>query len=656
MTRGLSRLIWAASIFMVAALVTRIVLAIYIGDRFTLAEWSNFIGLGFMFDAVIALCFVMPWAIYDLVVPAKLHSRFAQRLERTWSAVWGIAYIFVIVWICVMEVVFWAEFASRFNFVAVDYLVYTTEVIGNIRESYPVVTWISLAFAASVALWWLTWPRRWADVASRWPMRLATFAVVAVGSTSAVVLSHFDTSERDPNVEVRELSMNGIYAFFYAFQHNELEYARYYPTLPESDAMSLAHSLLMQKGTRFLREGSIERRVVPVGPLRRLNVVLISVESLSASYLGTFGNPDGLTPELDELAKKGLLFTNLYATGTRTVRGLEALSVGAPPIPGNSIVRRPNNDNLETIGEELGELGWSPQWIYGGYGLFDNMNAFFGGNGYGVTDRRDIDREKMPVHHETVWGVADEDLYTLSMSKFDEIAANGKPFFAHIMTTSNHRPYTFPEGRVQRPQKTKEGAVQYTDWTIGDFIRRASEKPWFKDTVFVILADHTASAAGKTDLPVERYHIPMIWYSPAHVAPGRMDRLMSQIDVPTTLMGWLGVATRNKFFGYNMFTLEPGRERAFISNYQTLGYMKNNRLVVLGLQRPPTVVDGTPAQPVVPVEIDDKTLVNEAIAYYQVASQMFRDGEMRENRDPEEVEKSIGGDADVDLDENDPAP
>jgi phosphoglycerol transferase MdoB-like AlkP superfamily enzyme len=286
---------------------------------------------------------------------------------------------------------------------------------------------------------------------------------------------------------------------------------------------------------------------------------------------------------------------------------------------------------LESLGEELGEFGWSAHWIYGGYGLFDNMNAYFAGNGYKVTDRRDIDRDRIPVHHETVWGVADEDLYSLAMAEFDADYANSKKFFAHIMTTSNHRPFTFPEGRVDRPQKTHEGGVQYTDWAIGDFIRRARDKPWFKDTLFVITADHTASAAGKTDLPVERYHIPMIWYAPGHVEPGIMDRLMSQIDVPTTLLGWLGIDHESKFFGYNMLTLEPGRERAFISNYQTLGYMKANRLVVLGYRKPPVVMDGTPAVPVKTARIDDQTLVREAIANYQIANLMFREGDMRED-------------------------
>lgn len=648
MTRGLSRLLWAVSVFFAAASGTRIGLAFFAGGGFSIEEWRSFLAVGVLFDAVIATCFALPWAFYDLIVP-RPRGRSAGRFETTWAAFWAIVYLFVVILIAVMEFVFWSEFGSRFNFVAVDYLVYTSEMIGNIRQSYPVGTWFACVLAVTIVVWWLTWPRRWAAETAKWPGRLALFVALAGICALSLAFSRFDTSERDANVEVRELSMNGVYAFFYAFVHNELDYARYYPNLPEDEALAVARDLLTQKGTKFAGADGIERSVPADNPIKRMNVILVSVESLSAEYLGILGNPNGLTPELDRLAGQGLLFTNLYATGTRTVRGLEALSVGAPPIPGNSIVRRPNNDRLESLGEELGEFGWASEWIYGGYGLFDNMNAFFAGNGYGVTDRRDIDREKIPVHHETVWGVADEDLYSLALAKFDEANASGKPFFAHIMTTSNHRPFTFPEGRVKRPQKTHEGGVQYTDWAIGDFIRRASDKPWFANTLFVITADHTASAAGKTDLPVERYHIPMIWYAPGNIAPGRMDRLMSQIDIPTTILGWLGIPLKSKFFGYNIFDLEPGRERAFISNYQTLGYMKHNRLVVLGLQKPPAVMDGTPAQPATGSGIDDETLVREAIAYYQIANRMFRDGGMREDDDD-------GGRANGPPDQLDPAP
>jgi phosphoglycerol transferase MdoB-like AlkP superfamily enzyme len=392
-------------------------------------------------------------------------------------------------------------------------------------------------------------------------------------------------------------------------------------------------SLVSQSNSVFVSESGIERKITASRALKNVNVVLISVESLSAEYVGVLGNKQNLTPELDKLAEHGLLFTRLYATGTRTVRGLEALTLGTPPTPGQSIVRRPHNDGLENLGEELDENGWKPYWIYGGYGFFDNMNAFFAANKYKVVDRTNAEEEGITVHAENIWGIADEDLFSLALNHLDRENAKGHRFFAHIMTTSNHRPYTFPENRIDLPQKHREGAVKYSDWAIGDFIRRSARKPWYDNTLFIIVADHTAKAAGKTDLPPSRYHIPMVWYAPKMIDPGTMDRLMSQIDVGPTLMGWLGLEYTSRFFGYDMFNLEAGRERAFISTYQKLGYLKETRLVVLDVNQQPVVYPGLPAQTKVKQHLTDQQLITEAISWYQSANLYFRSGLLKDVTD-----------------------
>jgi phosphoglycerol transferase MdoB-like AlkP superfamily enzyme len=361
--------------------------------------------------------------------------------------------------------------------------------------------------------------------------------------------------------------------------------------------------------------------------LRKLNVVLISVESLSAEYSRTYGSTKNLTPELDRLTGSSLVFNDLYATGTRTVRGLEALSLSVPPTPGESIVKRPGNENLFSLASVFNANGYESEFLYGGYGAFDNMNYFFGHNGYVVRDRANIPEDT--IHSANVWGVADEDLYTMAIGEFDRIHARGKPFFAHIMTTSNHRPYTFPTGRVDMPQGSRDSAVAYTDWAIGDFIRRSAGKAWFADTVFVITADHCASSGGIATLPTFRYHIPLWIYSPAHIAARRVDRMLSQIDIPPTVLGLLGFGYTSRFYGEDLFELEPGRERAFIGNYQKLGYLKSGRLIELGPKR--SVQEVRPAfrsdapQPQLPV---DPTLAREAVRYYETASYRFAHGLM----------------------------
>jgi phosphoglycerol transferase MdoB-like AlkP superfamily enzyme len=213
----------------------------------------------------------------------------------------------------------------------------------------------------------------------------------------------------------------------------------------------------------------------------------------------------------------------------------------------------------------------------------------------------------------------------------DKIHDAGKPFFLHIMTTSNHRPYTWPKGRVvAMPQGKRDGAVKYTDWAIGDFIRRMRAKPYFRDTVFVITADHCADSSGKARIPINRYRIPLLIYSPAHIPPRHIERMISQIDIPPTLLGLLHFSYRSRFFGHDVLDLPPERDRAFPSTYQNLGYLRGDRLTILS---PGSEVEQVNPDPVtgsaVPYPQVDQAEVHQAIAAYQVAYDEFHSGRMR---------------------------
>src|SRR6185436_2097905 len=233
------------------------------------------------------------------------------------------------------------------------------------------------------------------------------------------------------------------------------------------------------------------------------------------------------------------------------------------------------NEALFTLGSVFEDRGFDTAFVYGGYGYFDNLNYFFSHNDYRAVDRTALAKED--IHYENIWGVADEDLFTLAMREMDDSTRRGpgRPFFMHVMTTSNHRPYTYPPGRIDIPSGTgRSGAVKYTDYAIGEFLRKARDHAWFDDTVFVITADHGASARGTTQIPLAKYRIPLFIYSPAHVAPGRFERLMSQIDIAPTVLGLLNMGYSSKFYGHDVFKVAPEADRALLGNYQTLGYMK----------------------------------------------------------------------------------
>ncbi len=425
-----------------------------------------------------------------------------------------------------------------------------------------------------------------------------------------------------------ELAGNGMYELFAAYRNNELDYNQFYRQIDDRQAFQTVRQLLKTKESEFENDSAftLERTIIPKGPQIKKNVIIISVESFSADFMGVFGNKENLTPFLDSLAQHSLVYTNLYATGTRTVRGLEALSLCVPPTPGQSIVRRPHNENLFSLGEVFKDKGYDSKYMYGGYGYFDNMNYFYANNGYEVVDRMALNDEE--IDYENVWGVADENLFDLAIREIDKSIARNRPVFAQVMTTSNHRPYTYPEGRIDIPSHTgRNGAVKYTDYAIGQFIRSISKKAWFGNTLIIIVADHCASSAGKTELPVDKYHIPMLMYAPGFIEPGKMDRLMSQIDIGPTVLGLLNFSYKSKFFGYDMANLEIGRERAFVSTYQSLGFIKGNELVVLMPQKEAMYFSLKNGEQTEHGQTDS-TLLVEAISWYQSASVAFKNGMM----------------------------
>ncbi len=311
------------------------------------------------------------------------------------------------------------------------------------------------------------------DTAQR-PLKKKTGLLVAASVLPVLSfqMANVDQMEFSKNAYANELAGNGIYSFSAAARRNELDFDKFYKTLPQALALSTLDGVGAKRVLTSTPSApvNVAEADVAMGPFKRhpKNVVLISVESLSADYLGTYGSTQNLTPYLDKLAGESLVFDNLFATGTRTVRGLDALSIGIPPVPGQAIVHRPNGDHLATIGEVLRAQNYETLFIYGGYGVFDNMNNYYRSNDYKVIDRTDFDAKT--IQAENVWGVDDESLFDNSIKQFDELAKTQKPFFAHIMTTSNHRPYTFPEGKIDLPQGKRAGAVKYTDYALGKLI------------------------------------------------------------------------------------------------------------------------------------------------------------------------------------------
>ncbi|MGH8444405.1 MAG: LTA synthase family protein [Solimonas sp.] len=587
--------------------------------------------LGALNDLVESVYLLAPVSLALWLAPRRLFT--TPRGLRFVGIVSGIV-IFGMLYLAAMEYFFFDEFNARFNLVAVDYLIYPTEVIGNIRDAYPVGT-ISAALAVATALLcWALW--RWLkpDAETHTPGFAARSGIVAlhvIAIAAATGIVRADTLSLFDNRVANELTDNGPANFFAAFRTNQLEYPQFYKTIDAARADQLLRADLARGGVPFKSpDPATVTRSFPARAdgLGKLNIVVITEESLGAEFVGAYGDNRGLTPRFDELAKQGLLFTHAYATGTRTVRGLEAISASFPPIPSESIVKRPGYQNVTTWAEVLNPMGYQSSFVYGGYGTFDNMNAYFEGNGFAISDRTEIPKPKFG----NIWGVSDEDLFLHAVDYYDARAKEGKPFFSMIMSTSNHKPYTFPDGvpGVKPRGGGRNAGARYADYAIGRFFDEAAKRDWYKNTVFVIVADHDARVYGAADVPLHSYEIPLLILAPGHIQPQRIDTPASQMDIAPTVMGLLGLGYDAPFFGQDVLHWNGGSRTLLFNHNHDVAVLRDGQLAILGLNQSVDVQSyhrkaGPPSRDVDdfhPAPMDND-LVDLGVAYYQNGYRQF---------------------------------
>ena len=592
---------------------------------------------GLFFDVGVLGFLWLLTSFYILILPKKWTGK---RFDRMLTYFFFHLILLLFVFTFFAEITFWEEFKCRFNFIAVDYLIYTFEVVQNINESYPLVLLIPaiLLICFGISFYFFKKQLFQKSFGSSIPFQNR---ILPFGISFLIVLfySFFiknSDAEWSTNRYNNEISKAGIYSFFAALRDNKLDYISFYTTIPNEKAFKIVKEDLADTQTNFTSDKfSIQRQIEdslrnPATP----NIIFVLMESMSADFMREFGNQKSITPFMDDLAQKGLLFQNLYATGTRTVRGMEAVILSIPPTPGSSIVKRPDNAALYTVANVFKARNYQCNFFYGGDGYFDNMNAFFGGNGFDIYDRgrgsilqENIKTNRYNINDnevtfENAWGACDEDVYDQLIAVADAYDKKRTPFLNFVMTTSNHRPYTYPDKKVAIPSGTsRSGAVQYTDFALRQLFEKAKNKPWFKNTIFVIVADHCASSAGKDEIDVANYHIPAIIYG-NNILPQKTDKLCSQIDIFPTLFGLLHWDYTSDFYGKNVLATDF-EERAFLGTYLKLGLMKEDKIMVLSNQHKQNFYKWDKADNSLQPIPMDKSFLNETISFYQSADYLF---------------------------------
>lgn len=615
---------WAlaiGSVVMVLSFVTRAIVFVR-SDHAPAGALTIFktFAVGALFDILVATWFVAPVMLYLALVGPRRFPRLGQRvLRRTGMALMLAGIVFT----AAAEITFFDEFDGRFNFVAVDYLIYPTEVVTNIWQSYPLV-WILLGIGGAVfAIMYLLRSRlalfdadENGNASRRWTA-VGAYAVALALLTSVIGPGLSNVSQ---DRVLNEVASSGYFSFFQALLGRDAPYNGLYATEPDSIVQPRLAQLLDRSG----EHDTVTRATAP------LNIVVVLEESFGSSFVDILHPHDGapITPSFDSLAAEGVLFTRAYSTGNRTIRAIEATTASLPPLPGVSIVRRPQSIDLFTLPAVLGANGYSTEFVYGGRALFDGMGSYVRANGF----QRIVEQKDFPSDaYTTAWGVADEVIFDRALTELDSLHRIGKPFYSLILTVSNHKPYAFPEGHIapEFNAHKRNNAVRYADWALGRFMRNARTHEFFSNTLFVLMGDHGARVYGSAQIPLPSYEVPILFYKPGTMKPSRVATLTSSLDIPPTVLGLVGAVGPSKFFGRDLFEPDTSRARAFMTHNSELALMEGNRIAVLGLRGAITIntVDSTGAFH--KVRSDDSAndqLARDAIAFFQGADATYRRG------------------------------
>lgn len=545
---------------------------------------------------------------------------------------------------------FLIEFDGRPNRLFVEYLQYPREVLAMLWGGYRLLVVGALAAVAGLGFWALRhfdrcgcatpiWPRRAVFLA--WPL-VIVLLVVMIRSSFQHRPANLSTFAFCDDAMVNSLVANSTYTVLTAVygMKNESHSSDMYGRMPVTEMIDRVRRGMGVAPADFLSAElpTLRRQVATMRRERPRNLVIVLEESLGAGFVQRLGGKP-IAPHFHRLGDEGIWFQRLYATGTRSVRGIEAVVAGFPPTPAQSTVKLSKSQrDFATLASVLRKSGYRSEFVYGGESHFDNMRGFFLGNGFGsVVDRPHFKQPKFVGS----WGVSDEDLFDMAHQRIAALDAADQPFFLLVFSSSNHTPFEFPEGRialVDAQKQTVNNAVAYADFAMGQFVERARRSDYWDETVMMVVADHDTRVYGDDLVPIDKFHIPGVILG-ADIQPRQIASVASQIDLAPTLLSLLGVDSDHPFIGRDLtrtlpefgntdITLKPRAMMQFDRNY---AWLEDGRATIL-------LPDGSAKQfsydhqaralrpePVVREDIARDALANVLMASWLYREQRYRD-------------------------------
>lgn len=568
--------------------LSRLGLSLWHADRIAAVDgWFPLFLQGIRID-IVSVCYLFG-------VPALFSVLFYHHnlLGNTWKTILRVWLTVSSVFIIFMEMAtpaFIDTYDFRPNRLFIEYLLYPKEVSTMLVNGHLTAVILSLVttILATVIYWklsgWATQNLRSPSWKWRPVMALVIIAISFIGARSTFQHRGINPAmvafSGDPLVN--SLVLNSGYSVLYAAQQlkDEDKSSEQYGKMAVDEMLQIVKQSRGRDVNDYIsaQYPTLSRNQATYQGKPK-NIVILLMESQGAQFIGTLGGRP-ISPEFDKLAMQGWLFENLYATGTRSVRGIEAVTAGFTPTPARATVKLTKSQNgFFTIADLLGRNGYKTSFIYGGEKHFDNMASYFYGNGFQtIIDEKDYKNPKF----QGTWGMSDEDLFDKANDTFTELAKGNQPFFSLVFTSSHHDPFEFPDGKIElfdKDKQTRNNAAKYADYALGYFFKLAQHSNYWKDTIFLVIADHDSRVAGAELVPINHFHIPALILGDG-IEPKRDSRLVSQIDMPTTLLSLAGISGDYPMIGYDL-TQNDDPNRAFMQYDQTQAMMKGSDVIIL---------------------------------------------------------------------------
>jgi len=538
--------------------VGRLALFLWQFDRFSDTDvnyWLSFL-YGLKMDTMVAsMLLIIPLIILSFTPPTV--SKIANLFLRLY-------FVSVFAFLIYMENAtfpFFSQYDVRPNFKFVEYLEYPVEVFNMLIADFKLP--LTIAFVMIALFVWLfmrstkesftevlhtSWMKR-----ALWFLPLALLLFIGIRSSFGHRPANISDAMYSSNRIVNEITKNSLYSVGYSVYANK-QYAsktiKLYGKMSEDEALERMQKVLGIEGNDLKKKSPFTRKeATHFSTPKKKNLVIFLQESLGYQFI----SPE-ITPNLLHLKKQSLWFNDAYSNGTRSVRGIAGTTAGFLAVPGKGVVKRSKSQSdFFTFAQLLKPLGYHTMFLYGGEARFDNMRSWFLGNGFDeIVEQKDYEN---PAYVAT-WGASDEDLVKKGNEKFSKLHSEGKPFAALMFSSSNHSPFDIPKGRIEEVkegQNCVENAIKYADYAIGEFFKEAKRLPYYKDTIFVVIADHNIRVYGDDVVPVNMFHIPALILGEG-VESKVYNKLVSQPDVLATALDYLGKDFEYPILGKSIFS------------------------------------------------------------------------------------------------------